>query len=421
MVTSPSNARLRIAAASVAIVVLYGAQVWAAKASGSDPHAVHALVMIVTGLLQSAALLQLYRDAGRSSARSIVLAVVPAAIALLVLSALAPNTDDDAAAYVAYAKLPAFAQAYAPSPVAISSPGFERVASTWPQLPPLVYGPLWLAVDRALVGWAPSFAAALGILRAVNVVLLGALVLGLRRAGCNAATLAVTALNPMLWFYFVVQAHNDLGPLVLVVAGTAIARTRPLLGALVAGAAALIKIVFVAIAILAYAGRRAWPQTLAYAAASLAVTAVVSWVFGGAAYLHAMTEVGHMQIATRADLPHLFAASLHAVLAAIAAAAIVAAVARNAFVAPAAYSFSAISTIVYPWYLGWCIPYAVRIPTFTGVFFVSLPAIAHLIDPHFSLSPARSFALLVPYYAVVIVLVARSIVNARRTPLNAPE
>ena len=160
---------------------------------------------------------------------------------------------------------------------------------------------------------------------------------------------------------------------------------------------------------------------MAYAAASLAVTAVVSWVFGGAAYLHAMTEVGHMQIATRADLPHLFAASLHAVLAAIAAAAIVAAVARNAFVAPAAYSFSAISTIVYPWYLGWCIPYAVRIPTFTGVFFVSLPAIAHLIDPHFSLSPARSFALLVPYYAVVIVLVARSIVNARRTPLNAPE
>jgi hypothetical protein len=411
---------LRIAASSVAIVVLYGVQVWAAKDSGSDPRAVHALVMIGTGLLQSAALLQLYRDAARSSTRSIVLAVAPAAIALLVLSAFAPNTDDDAAAYVAYAKLPAFAQAYAPSPVAIAGPGFERVAATWPQLPSLVYGPLWLAVDRGLIGWAPSYAAALGILRAVNVLLLGALVLGLRRAGCNAATLAVTALNPMLWFYFIVQAHNDLAPIVLVVAGTAIARTRPLLGSLVAGVAGLIKIVFVALAVLAYAGRRPWPRTVGYAAASVALTAVVSWAFGGAAYVRAIVEVGHMQIATRADTLHLLAALLHGALAAVAAAAIVAAVARNVFVGPAAYSFSAISTIVYPWYLGWCIPYAARIPAFAGVFFVSLPAVAHLIDPHFSLSPARSFALLVPYYAVVLVFVVRSAVIARRTRLSAP-
>lgn len=410
----------RIAIAFAAIVALYGAQVWAAHDSGNDPKAVHAAVMIGCGLLQSALLLWLFNALRGRPVRFVLLSTLPAIVLLAVLSGIASNTDDDASAYMAYAKLPSFADAYAgPQQPSFSGGGFERIAQIWPRLPPLVYGPLWLAADRFLIGHAPTYDAALAILRGVNAVLIGLLAFALRRAGCDPATVAIAAVNPMLWFYFVIQAHNDLAPIVLIVAGIAIARTRPLLGTLVAAVAALIKIVFIALAALPSAGRRRWHVVLGYWATAIILVAAISWAFGGAPYMHAMALVGRTQIATRTDAAHLLASILHLAVAAVAAVAIVAAIARNVFVAPATYAFAAISTIVYPWYLGWCIPYAVRIPSFAATFFISAPAVAHLIDPHFSLSPSRSFAVLPLYYVVVIAACGYGI--ARRARVTAAE
>jgi hypothetical protein len=406
-----SRAALRAAAAAVAIVVLYGVQVWTANDSAPHgPTAMHAALMLATGIVQSAALFVLYR-ALRATRMRAAGAILAAAVAvMLLLSAFCANTDDDAAAYVGYAKLPAFTQAYRPpAGVTFSGNGFEAVSKTWPRLLPLVYGPLWLAEDRLVVGHAPTYAAALGILRAVNVLCLIGLLIALRRLGFDRATLAVVALNPMLYFYYIVQAHNDLLPILLVAAGMVVARRRPLLGALIAGAAGLMKIAFVAIAVAAYAGRRSPRTALACAALSLAVTVAVSWLFGGADYLRAMAFVGHEQIAHHVDAPHVAAAALHAAVALIAAGALAWAIARGTFAAPAAYSFSAVSTIVYPWYLGWCIPYALRVPGFAATFFITLPAVAHFIDPHFPLYATHTFAVLAPYYVAIIALVAREV------------
>jgi hypothetical protein len=407
--------------AVAAIVVLFGVQVWAAGDSvRRGPTALHAVLMFGTGILQSAALHALHRALRARGVRIAGPLVAAGIVALLLLCAVCADTDVDASAYVGYAKLDTFHQAYRPPPVTFAGNGFEVITTNWPRLVPLVYGPLWLLEDRLVVGHAPTFAVALGILRAINAVFLIGLLFALRRLGFDRATIAVVALNPMLYFYFIVQAHNDLAPILLVVTGMAVAKRRPLLGALIAGAAGFVKIAFVAIAVLAYAGRRAPRTVLAYLALSLAATIAVSALFGGSDYLRAMAQVGHEQVAARVDALHLLTGVLHTAVAAIAAGALLLAIARARFIAPAAYSFSAISTIVYPWYLGWCIPYALRVPAFAATFFIVLPAVAHVIDPHFTLYQTHTFAVLGPYYIAVVALVARAVMLGRGRGVATP-
>ena len=48
---------------------------------------------------------------------------------------------------------------------------------------------------------------------------------------------ALVALNPALYTYYVVQAHNDLLPIGLVIAAMAMARRYPITAAIVAGSA----------------------------------------------------------------------------------------------------------------------------------------------------------------------------------------
>ena len=410
-----ASARFAVPLAALALVALYAAQVAVAGLSHRDgTRPLYAAVMLLSGGLESLALLALYRGLAGATARATAWLVAGAA-GMLLLSLVCANTDVDAYAYVGYAKLAGFHDAYLPPATAFGGPGFGVINAYWgPRLPALDYGPLWLVFDRLAVGWAPSYATALLVLRICNVVFLIALLAALRQLGFARPLLAVVALNPMLWFYYVVQAHNDLMAILLVVAGAALAQRRPLLGALVAGCAGLVKITFVALAVLAYAGRRRPPATILYLALSLALTAAVSAAFGGADYLHAMLATGHEQLAARSDLLHAVGVVLHLCVAAVAGIALLWAIARGEFAPPATYGFSAISTIFYPWYLGWCIPYALRVPRFAAWFFIALPALAHALDPHFSLYERHTFAVLDPYYAVVLVFVVRHLWLARR-------
>jgi hypothetical protein len=390
------------------IVMLFALQVRITDLTYRDgTRPVYSAIMVLTAILQSIALFALYRSLAtkRKWHASMLVAAVAA---MMLLSFFAANIDIDASAYVGYAKLPSFAAAYAPPDVRFHGGGFEVINTNWgSRLPRLVYGPLWLMYDRVTVGHASDYATALAILRAFNVLWLLALLLAIRRLRAGQETVAIVALNPALYFYYVIEAHNDLLPILLVTVGMAIARRRPLLGAIVAGASGLMKLTFVLIATFAYAGREKPRQCLAYLCVVIAITTVGSVLFGGGNYLHAMTIVGHDQIASRSDASHAVGAILHACVAAVAVIATIAAMFGGIFLAPATYSFSAISTIIYPWYLGWCIPYALRVQSFAAVFFIGLPALSHLIDPHFSLYPAHTFAILDAYYIVIIVLVFR--------------
>jgi len=405
-----SGAVLPVALSVATILVLYALQIWIVDVtSASGPHAVYAATMIVCGALQSLALLWLFRAlaAGESRGYAWIVSGVAAMVLLSVVNAV--NTDIDASAYIARAKLATWHDAYRPPPVSFHGNGFDVINVQWgPQLPGNVYGPLWLLVDRIVVRPAHTYASALLSLRLCNVILLLGLLAALRGLGQPRHVVALVALNPMLYFYYVVQAHNDLLAIVLVVAGTAIADRRPLLGALVASTAGLVKISFVALATFAYAGRRDLRSSLLALGLSGGMVLLISATFGGSDYFEAMRVMGLKQIAARGSTAHLTTIVLHVAVAGIAAGALLWAFVRGRFAAPATYSYATISTIVYPWYLGWCIPYAVRASTFTAGFFISLPALGHLIDPHFSVFTAHPFAVLDLCLIAVIIWVGRA-------------
>lgn len=124
------------------------------------------------------------------------------------------------------------------------------------------------------------------------------------------------ALDPGLYYYYVVQAHNDLTAIFLVVAGTAIAARKPLLGAFVAGAAGLIKIVFAYVAVLALNARS--PRRITYGQLAVILTLVAGGsLLGGSGYLHAMSAVAMRQYGAQHDAVHRVDFGLRVVLAAL--------------------------------------------------------------------------------------------------------
>ena len=257
------------------------------------------------------------------------------------------------------------------------------------------------------------------ILRAANALFLIGLLVALRRLGFGAPVLAVAGFNPMLYFYFIVQAHNDLPPMLLVVAGMAIARRRPVLGAFVAGAAGLVKIASSCWRCSRTRGGAARRHRRVFAAV-LAAALAVSAAFGGSPYFHAMREVGRLQIATgptrctwrrwsctsssRRSPP---ARSRGGAAQRVRGAGGVRVQRdqhdRVSVVPGLVHSLRAAGAGV------------------RGRVLHRLPAVAHAIDPHFSLLPSRSFALLVPYYLAIIVLVALALRRAfaQRTRIAA--
>jgi len=393
-----------------AIVFLFAIQAWVTDLTyRNGARTPYSVVMIVTALLQTLALLSLYRSLSQVSPSRIALIWIGSgAAAMTALSFVTANTNIDASAYVGYGKLPRFSDAYDPPQHLFAGNGFQIINVNWgSRLPPLDYGPLWLLLDRILLSRAGTFAQALLALRAENVVLFSAFLFCLWRLRVHRATVAVVALNPALYYYYVIQVHNDVLAILLVVVGMVIAERRPWLGAIVAGGAGLVKVPFAAFATFAFAGRRSAPLSLWLFALAIGITALGSALFGGWHYLHAMIGVGRFQLLQRADTLHMLGILLHLCVAVVAGAATVVALLTGRFIVPAAYSFCAVSTILYPWYLGWCIPYALRIPRFTGVFFISLPIIMHIVDPHFSLSETRAFALVDLFFVLILAFVVR--------------
>ena len=389
-----SKAILLVVVGVAAIVVLYAVQIWIADLTAAGgPHVVYGAIMVAAGALQSLALFGFYRVLSACDV-PINHWIAGSVIAMVLLSVVnAANTDIDASAYIGRAKLAAWHDAYRPPPVSFHGQGFDIINVQWgPQLPANVYGPLWLLIDRLVVRHIPTYAAALLSLRLCNVAILLGMLAALGALRQPRGIIAVIALNPMVYFYYVVQAHNDLLAVALVVAGMAIAQRRPLLGALAASTAGLVKILFVALATFAYAGRRDLRFSLLAFGLSAGLVLLISALFGGSDYFAAMYTMGIKQIAARADTAHLTSIVLHVIAAGIAVVAFLWAFVGGRFGAPATYSYAAISTIIYPWYLGWCTPYALRVSTFTAMFFISLPALGHLIDPHFPLFARHSFA-----------------------------
>ena len=375
--------------------------------------------IIAIGLLEAVALLAL-RTSLPPRPRAFFPWAIAAFVIMVALSLLSPDTEvigsPDAYAYVGYAKLPAFSQAYAPPKYPFTGPGFEAIYKSWGNpIVPADYGPLWLFFDRLTLSRAASMQQALLVMRTLNIAFLILLLVALRRLLLPNPVLVLVALNPMILYYYIVEAHNDIGAILLVVVGMVIARKQPWLGAIVAGAAGLTKVTFAFIASAAL-GRRNLPVALAQSAIVVAVTVFGSALFGGPNYVHVMIGTGRWMVyggghgisMGASDAVYITGLVLHACVALIAIAALIASQCGR-FIAPAAYSFSGIAPTLYPHYLGWCIPYALRTPKAAATFFATLPAIAPLI-----VYPAGPWGVLADlYFLAIIALFARHLLRTK--------
>lgn len=335
-------------------------------------------------------LLWLVYGALRRGAGPWALALLSASAAVMLASAVCypVTTTADPLAYLGYAKLPTFADAYHP-PVFDFGRQFGAIRFWGNPMVACVYGPLWLALDRALLHGVQSVSEALLLLRLQNVVAFAVVVGALAAAGFELPLVALVALNPAPIFSFIVSAHNDIVALALIALAFAFVHRRaPWLAVVCAAAAGAVKIVFVGIAVTAFLPLEGRGRRIALAAAAVALAVAVSAVFGGIPYLHAIMGVsGHVNSFAVRHRLYVLGLAVHAACAAIAVAALAWGLWSGRTFWSATWSFWTLAAAWFEWYVAWCLPYALRARRYAPVFLAAWPLAAVMLfhpPPHYN-------------------------------------
>jgi hypothetical protein len=338
--------------------------------------------MLALGAAQAYALLGLYRA-------RIGTTVVATGIAMLALSCLAPAfLNADIYAYVGNGLLGS--AGYTPPSVAF--PGeFATINARWgTPVPAATYGPLWLTVAHLITSIAPSLAGKLIGFRVFSLLLFVALIALLRACGVPPRALAIAALNPGLLLQFVVDAHNDILPIVLVVAAAAIVRKLPYAACALVAGAALVKLPYALLGLPVLTS--IYPAGRRYALCALSVVAALalSWFGGGAAYAQAL-----FGYASSAGLLSIF----HGVAALAAVAAILAAVAGARRLRAAVWLMPMLGPYTASWYAIWSLPYALRRRRVFAYLLVWFPLVSVVAEP--SLATPWTMFLVIPALVAV--------------------
>ncbi|HTA37917.1 MAG TPA: hypothetical protein VK760_02515 [Candidatus Acidoferrales bacterium] len=332
---------------------------------------------IALGAIQVLALAGLYRA-------RIGAPVIATGGAMLLLSWSAPVfLNADIYAYVGNGLLGA--AAYAP-PNAPFAGDLAFINARWgTPVPPATYGPLWLTIAHLVVTLAPTLAGKLFAFRALSLALFVALIALLRACGLPPRILALAALNPGLQLQFVVDAHNDILPVVLVVGAAALVRKLPYAACGLIVVAALVKLPYALAGLPVLAAML--PASRRYAACALVVvaSAALSWFGGGAAYARAL--IGY------AASSHL-AGILHGIAALAALAAIAAAVMGARRLRAAVWLMPMLGAYTASWYAMWSLPYALQRRRIALYFFLWFPLVSVLAEP--SLATPWTMFVLVP-------------------------
>jgi hypothetical protein len=337
--------------------------------------------LLAIGLLQTYALLGLYRTRGTPPGLEIGAAI------MLLISFAPVLTNADLYAYVGNGLLGRAAY----QPPAVPFPGdLAAINAFWhAPMAPTTYGPLWIAVARAVTEPFGSLVLKLYALRALGALLLGCFVLLLRASGVSPRLLAVVALNPALYFEFVLNAHNDMLPACVTIAAAMAAAAVPWLAALLIAIAALVKAPFALLGLPALSRVKPMGVRVAAVALALVAAAATSWFAGGEPYLHALLL--HASSSRLESWLHLIAA-----IAAVCA--VIAAVAGMRRLRSAVWLLPLVGAYTASWYALWSVPYAIgarRVLTYLALW---LPFVSMLAEPAF----ARLWTLAVVVPAAVI-------------------
>jgi multisubunit Na+/H+ antiporter MnhF subunit len=360
---------------------------------------------LVIAMLESACLFALYRTlAGRSISRRIVAIVATTFLAMLALALASPVANSsDMYAYAAYAREPL--RAYAPGRLHFGG-DYAAIDAMLAPIPPCVYGPLWLTVSHfALVPFA-RLATSLVALRGLEA---GALLLclwALRRIAVPFAVLALLAVDPAVFGLWIVDGHNDLFGVSLLVVALAVRKHRSLRTILIV-MAGLVKLPLVAIGSMLLADESNLGRRVARVALAIATCLLVSYALAGPAYFRYILAVG-----TRTR-PFVEVA-LTSTAVAFEAFAFGAAIVARRFVPGLSWIWPSFSAYPAGWYGIWGLPYAF-VSGAAPAFLIAEPAVAYLFCWNYEVTPlaqvASLLAVVVPLgYGVVVAS------RARRTP-----
>jgi|GEM_PF-3745758 len=407
------------AAACLVVVVLYAAETalmshlfrYGVHVPGADRRLRFVIAAVAIG--QTCALYWLWQSL-RTAARTPWTLLISCAVLLACISYAFAAPQGDVLGYIAYAKQPSLHDAYSVPPGYRPPPGFEAIHKAWPSLSNAPYGPLFLEVARVIAGPSPTLHLALALMRTIELVFLAAILLCFARLRPPPAITALAFVNPFLYFYYVYEAHNDAMALAFTMGVMVLASGLPIAAGVLAGGAGLVKAPFILLGLLAFAPQPASRFRTAGICMAL-IIAVGGSLFGGRAYLRSLTVHSNATYGLAHSTLAMLFSGIHIALALVAIFAIVAALASRRFNAAATFSFPAMSSFFYPWYLGWGMPYAAS-GSFAIPFFVLLPALGVAVDAE---AGSRIFELVV---LVAIIATARSFARtSAASPLQSAE
>jgi hypothetical protein len=216
----------------------------------------------------------------------------------------------------------------------------------------------------------------------------------------TAATLF--ALNPALWQLYVVEAHNDIVGIALLLVALACRRSALLSLGFVA-LAGLVKLPFLLMGILVFASETSLRKRVVLATTGILAGTGLSLLFGGRDYVDAMRDIAVRS--AHSISPYLY--SFHLALGILALLALLAALVKRRFFWGASFSFVALGQYPAAQYLGWAIPYALDDETQGALYFISLPLAAYMGSFVFPATPLLTIGCDALFFILLLTLALR--------------
>jgi hypothetical protein len=266
---------------------------------------------------------------------------------------------------------------------------------------PSLYGPLWLAVAAGVVAAVHGLAAQLVAFRLVGCALFAvcaALVALLRR---EASSVVLFAVNPAFYEQYVANAHNDVLPLALTLGAIVVAARRTWLGVALVAAAGATKLPFALAGLVAFGAVTSRATRLALGACCVGGALAATYVASGGAYFATSARMS-------ARITHdALVVATHDVTIALAVLAALLALVFVRYLSGASWSFVALSTTLFPWYVAWSVPYALLEERMLPVFLCALPVVTFLLTSVYALTPLSALLYVLAILAPLL-LVARA-------------
>lgn len=371
----------------------------------SAVHPTYCAIAFALALFQTLALAIVYKSQRSFEGRGdrVLIALVVLALAVAALASPAMSTTDPYE-YVATGILGL--HAYAPSAHDFVGTIYQPF-DTLVKLTGVIYGPLWVLVDMVQTHGGTTVYDKIEALRYWNVALLVALLWLLRRAGASGRVVIACALNPAMWYYVVANPHADVQAAVLLVAAYIVARRNLAIPALLLVAlAGLVKLPFVFIG-----GAALYPlanvrSRVASWVAAACITGAVSYVVPGRAYVRDLTTYAAAKIPAVEVLHHIEWMIVIPIGIALVGALLLCRYRAAGFM----WLFAQMAPAGAPWYVLWCLPYALTIGRL-GLLFVTMPLATELLE--------ADFAPHLDAYATLVAVVGGFIVDATAAARSA--